>query len=114
MIPFSSTATLSITPGSRGAALSMQRTPPDGRASWFAEAEAIYTRGLWGVLESPDRRRALCGLVPDGNSAVRLQLRGGGTDCLPTVQGGVVVDDIESISAIGFVDAVGSQQQQAC
>jgi hypothetical protein len=114
MIPFSSTATLWITPGSKGAALSMQRAPPHGRASWFAQVDAIYSRGLWGVLESPDGRRALCGLVPDGNSSVRLQLRAGGTRCLLTVEGGVVVDDIELISAIGFVDAVGSRRQQAC
>lgn len=114
MIPFSSAATRRITPGSEGVALSMRRTPPHGRASWFAEVEAIYSRGLWGVLESPDGRRALCGLVPDGNSSVRLQLRAGGTRRLSTVQGGVVVDDIEPISAIGFVHALGSQQQQPC
>ena len=114
MIPLSRTATLWITPGSRGAALSIQRTPAHGRASWFARPESICSRGLWGVLESPDRWRALCGLVPDGNSSVRLQLRAGGTRSLPTVEGGVVVDEIEPISAIGFVDAFGSQQQLPC
>jgi len=30
------------------------------------------------------------------------------------VEGGVVVDEIEPISAIGFVDAFGSQQQLPC
>jgi len=83
----------------------VQRTPARGRASWFAEAESICSRGLWGVLESLDGRRAVCGLVPDGNSCVRLQLRAGGTHSLPTVEGGVVVDEIELISAIGFADA---------
>ena len=114
MIPVSSTATLWITPGSKGAALSMQRTPANGRASWFAQAEAICSRGLWGVLESPDGRRALCGLVPDGSSSVRLQLHAGGTRWLPTVDGAVVVDEIEPIRAIGFVDALGYQQQLPC
>ena len=92
----------------------MQRTPARGRASWFAEAESICSRGLWGVLESLDGRRAVCGLVPDGNSCVRLQLRAGGTHSLPTVEGGVVVDEIELISAIGFADAFGAQQQLPC
>jgi hypothetical protein len=113
-IPLSSTATLWITPGSKGAALSMQRKPVRGRASWFAEAESICSRGLWGLLESPDGRRSLCGIVPDGNSHVRLQLRAGEARSLPTKEGAVVVDDIEPIRVIGFVDAYGSQQQHPC
>jgi len=114
MIPVSSTATLWITPGSKGAALSMQRTPPHGRASWFAQAKAICSRGLWGVLESPGGQRGLCGLVPDGNSCVRLRLRSGGSRMLPTAEGAVFVDEILPISAIGFVDALGSTQQLHC
>lgn len=41
MIPLWSTATLWITPGSKGAALSMQRTPARGRASWFAQSDLL-------------------------------------------------------------------------
>jgi hypothetical protein len=114
MIPLSSTATLWITPGSKGAALSIQRTPARGRASWFAEAGSICSRGLWGVLESPDGQRSLCGIVPDGNSHIRVGSRAGEARSLPTKEGAAVVDDIDPIRAIGFINAYGSQQQLPC
>jgi hypothetical protein len=113
MIPMSSTTRLWITPGSKGAALSMERIPTHGRGSWFAAVESC-SRGIWDLTESLDRRRALCGLVPDGNARVRLQLRAGGTQSLPTVEGAVLVTEIERISAVGFLDAFGSQQEIPC
>jgi hypothetical protein len=114
VISLSTAATLWITPGSTGAALSMQRTPARGRGSWFGLTESICSGGLWGLMESLEGRRSLCGLVPDGNTCVRLQLRAGGTRSLPTVEGGVVIDEIELIRAVDFFDAFGSLQQLPC
>jgi hypothetical protein len=114
MIPLSSAATLWIIPGSEGAALSMQRTPERGRGSWFALTESICSGGLWGLMENPEGRRSLCGLVPDGNPCVQLELRAGGIRSLTTVEGGVLIDEIEPVSAIGFLDASGSPQQVSC
>jgi len=114
MVELAGAARVWLTPCCRGAALSRENIPAHGRGSSFGSVEAVCSRGLWGLTEDLQGRRWLTGLVPDGNPVVCLELHDGEEHVVPTVQGVVVVKELERVQAIAFQDAAGSSQRQTC
>lgn len=111
-VPASSTARVWLTPGSVGLALSQENVPAHGRGTHFASAESACSRGAWGLAEDLEGRRWLVGLVPDSNQVVELELRDGASKTVRTVEGVVVVRELDGIRAVRFRDAVGDCQRQ--
>jgi hypothetical protein len=111
-VPASSTARVWITPGSRGLALSQENVPAHGRGMHCASVEAACSRGVWGLAEDLESDRWLVGLVPDSNRVVELELRDGASKTVHTVEGVVVIRELDRILSIRFRDAVGDLQRQ--
>jgi hypothetical protein len=112
MVELAGLARVWLTPGSRGAALSRERIPAHGRGSSFGEVEAVCAHGRWGLTEDLQGRRWLTGLVPDGNAVVRLELNDDEEQVVSTVQGVVLVKDLERVRAVAFMDVSGGSQRQ--
>jgi hypothetical protein len=68
----------------------------------------------WGLTEDLQGRRWLVGLVPDSNQVVELELelRDGATKTVGTVEGVVVIRELDRLLAVRFRDAVGGLQRQ--
>jgi hypothetical protein len=64
------------------------------------------------LTEDVQGRRWLTGLVPDGNPVVRLELHDDQEQVVPTVQGVVVVKELECVRAIAFLDVAGSRSDK--
>ena len=111
-VPASSTARVWITPGSRGLALSQENVPAYGRRLHCASAEAACSHGVWGPAEDLEGDRWLVGLVPDSNRVVQLELRDGVSKTVRTVEGVVVIRELDRIVSIRFQNAVGDLQRQ--
>jgi hypothetical protein len=106
-VSWSSTASVWLTPGSHGLALSQENVPARGRGTHFASAESACSRGAWGMAEDLEGRRWLVGVVPDSNQVVELELRDGASKTVRTVEGVVVIRELDRILAVRFRDAVG-------
>ncbi len=59
------------------------------------------------MAEDLEGRRWLVGLVPDSNEVVELEWRGDASKTVRTVEGVVVIRELDRILAVRFRDAVG-------
>ncbi len=114
MVELPGAARVWIVPGSLGAFLAWEKVPALGRAGTVASVGRICIHGLWGLSEDPGGNRWLVGLVPDGNDQVTLVLRDGSKQSLETVEGVVVITQLEPVHAIEFRDFAGAAQHQLC
>ena len=90
----------------------MENVPAHGRGMHCASAETACSRGAWGLAEDLEGHRWLVALVPDSNQVVELELRNGVIKTVPTVEGVVVIRELDRIRTIRFRNAVGDLQRQ--
>jgi len=63
------------------------------------------------MAEDLEGRRWLVGLVPDSNEVVELEWRGDASKTVRTVEGVVVIRELDRILAVRFRDAVGDLER---